>query len=503
MSNKLFVKPRFIMQVQKVSLSVLVISFVFALLFFLAPSFSYAQAVEDCQFSRTLEDGVDGEDVRCLQRYLNASGFQIAESGPGAPGGETSLFRTLTREAVVKWQQAKKITPASGVFGDKSRAVYMMDVLAKLQLEKSKQEAPLVTINPISVVKPQPTVVAQVTSSNTKDKEEAERQIIFVLAMIIDAYEEIGNIRSDDPDEAADIDEDVQSALRDLGDVLEQYFDGEFKRSKSLALDVLDDATDSFEDAGGESDKSKAEDILDDVEDLYNDIDDLIDEAEDEDEEVGDAPDLLGEAKDHLDDAKDAFDDGVYSQAISDALDAEELLEEARGEIDIISENDAEAFVEDVRDELGNARDEVSDSNADRDDVEEAEGLLDSAERRLKKADIAVDEEDFRKAADLAKEAEEMIDEALDLVDGSTKRDDDDKAEDALDDAKDELGDAWKKAEKASDKGKSTRSTEKKLAKADDLLDEAGDALDDEDYDEVLDLVDEALDLIDEALDEI
>ena len=46
-------------------LSILVAAFI------LTPFFASAQSVNECSFSRTLEMGVDGEDVRCLQTYLN------------------------------------------------------------------------------------------------------------------------------------------------------------------------------------------------------------------------------------------------------------------------------------------------------------------------------------------------------------------------------------------------------------------------------------------------
>src|SRR5690606_39742406 len=58
---------------------------------------SPAAAAENCNFTRDLEVGTNGEDVRCLQKYLNGAGFQLASSGPGAPGAETTLFRDGTR----------------------------------------------------------------------------------------------------------------------------------------------------------------------------------------------------------------------------------------------------------------------------------------------------------------------------------------------------------------------------------------------------------------------
>ena len=39
-----------------------------------------------CSFSRSLTVGSTGDDVKCLQQYLNSSGFQVASSGFGSPG---------------------------------------------------------------------------------------------------------------------------------------------------------------------------------------------------------------------------------------------------------------------------------------------------------------------------------------------------------------------------------------------------------------------------------
>ena len=66
------------------------------------------QANNECGFARTLDVGVEGEDVRCLQTFLNASGYIIADDGPGSIGNETNRFGSLTEAAVIEWQ-----TPAA------------------------------------------------------------------------------------------------------------------------------------------------------------------------------------------------------------------------------------------------------------------------------------------------------------------------------------------------------------------------------------------------------
>jgi peptidoglycan hydrolase-like protein with peptidoglycan-binding domain len=76
-----------------------------------------------CDFTRDLEEGVTGEDVRCLQKYLNSSGYIITTSGAGSPGNETSLFRSLTKETIAKWQKANGL-PGTGFWGPASQAKY-------------------------------------------------------------------------------------------------------------------------------------------------------------------------------------------------------------------------------------------------------------------------------------------------------------------------------------------------------------------------------------------
>lgn len=73
-------------------------------------------------FTRDLSLGTVGDDVVQLQKYLNTHGFVIAQSGPGSVGNETTKFGSLTQAALVRFQQAKGISPASGYFGAITRA---------------------------------------------------------------------------------------------------------------------------------------------------------------------------------------------------------------------------------------------------------------------------------------------------------------------------------------------------------------------------------------------
>lgn len=73
-------------------------------------------------YSRDLQLGSSGQDVKALQILLNSLGFYVAKSGPGSVGNETTLFGPATKNALMQFQKAKKIT-ATGYFGPKTREV--------------------------------------------------------------------------------------------------------------------------------------------------------------------------------------------------------------------------------------------------------------------------------------------------------------------------------------------------------------------------------------------
>lgn len=74
-------------------------------------------------FTRDLELGDEGNDVKELQKYLNSIGFVISVTGAGSPGNETTYFGPATQKAVIEFQKKHYISPAEGYVGPLTRAV--------------------------------------------------------------------------------------------------------------------------------------------------------------------------------------------------------------------------------------------------------------------------------------------------------------------------------------------------------------------------------------------
>ena len=117
--------------------------------------------------TRNLELGMEGEDVRALQAYLNTHGYPVSQSGVGSLGNESTHFGPGTKSAVIKFQNAHastlltpiNLTSGTGYVGEKTRA--LINGVSSAIAVTPKPVAPPVTVpvTPVVVPKTVPTIV--------------------------------------------------------------------------------------------------------------------------------------------------------------------------------------------------------------------------------------------------------------------------------------------------------------------------------------------------------
>ncbi len=91
--------------------------------FVVTPVTADAQTSQCYTFSRNLTVGSRGTDVMNLQKTLNMSAdTQIASTGAGSMGNETTYFGQATKAAVMKFQSKYGISPVAGFVGSITRA---------------------------------------------------------------------------------------------------------------------------------------------------------------------------------------------------------------------------------------------------------------------------------------------------------------------------------------------------------------------------------------------
>jgi len=95
---------------------------------------SSSSSAAKCSFTRSLAMKSKGDDVKCLQSYLMSTGDYTYS------GGATGFFGSVTKAAVMAWQKANSVSPASGYFGPISQAKYSAVVVVVIPPPASKPQ---------------------------------------------------------------------------------------------------------------------------------------------------------------------------------------------------------------------------------------------------------------------------------------------------------------------------------------------------------------------------
>lgn len=128
---------------------------------------AHIAAAQSVSLNRSLRLGMTGEDVRLLQQLLNKDPrTQIAVTGPGSPGQETTWFGSLTRAAVIRFQELYRgevLTPAGLTNGTGLVGAFTIKKLNMLQSSSPVSAGPvLISVSPHVTTVRTPIVVSGV-----------------------------------------------------------------------------------------------------------------------------------------------------------------------------------------------------------------------------------------------------------------------------------------------------------------------------------------------------
>ncbi len=400
-------------------LSFTALSALLMLTFFSISPVAYA-ANTKCTFTKDLELGTTSEEVRCLQKYLNANGFQIAASGIGSPGKETNVFRDLTKKALAKWQAANKISPANGFFGAVSRKKYneLVGTASPTSgtgssgassstlpdLSSPEISAILQQIGVTSTPKPSPSPVA---SLNTSSETTMRQLMVDALKAIKNAETKVREAGRDGTDITV-AKKEIENARTDLFDAMKSYFGGDFAKSKTSANHAIGNAEDAIKDAGGKTSEVQADDLLATVGDAVDNAWKTMRIAKADKKEVTQAQSILQNAEDLFKKAEKDFEDDNYDTSIKNAKDAQSMVDDALDAIGSSAQKNTKTLIANVKKIITSLQKDI-DNGLDRgDDVSDAQALLKQANKKMADAQTKYDSEDYDEAATSARQARDL-----------------------------------------------------------------------------------------------
>ncbi len=289
-----------------------------------ADALSYAP----CSFYRDLYVGSRGEDVRCLQQYLQTSGYGTVFSSYGSPDG---VFGPMTQQYLIQWQVSNGL-PATGYFDANSRArlggngIVLGASTYVPEYTTTYTYPTACALYDVNTGRPTNNCGGN-GGYGTYDDTRAWNKIEEALIMIEDAEDEI----DDSNKSTSKADNLLDDAKEDIYDAVHAYFvDRDFDEAFDKGEDALDNAEEAYDEVDGDSgSKADAKNAIEDAQDAIDDARDDIEDADDDGDDVDDAWDILEDAEDMLDDAEDEYDDKDYDKAEELADDARELANDA------------------------------------------------------------------------------------------------------------------------------------------------------------------------------
>ncbi len=353
---------------------------IFILFFLCVTNATYAS----CSFTRDLDMGDEGEDVKCLQEYLNKSGYTLASKGVGSVGRETKTFKDLTKEAVKKWQKDNNIIPANGYFGPLSRKKYSS--------QQTKTQA-------ISSEK-----IQKIAGGASYDA-----RILNTLKNLEQVEVEVQD--ADESSKAKKAEAFLVDARSSLIKVFGAYINNDTKAVDLYLTEVVSNTQSALDQLDSTTQKIKVSSRLNELQKKFNKLKALVDNARTNGDSVGEVEDLTDEIADLIRNARSGS-----------STKAENILDQVEAKINqgkslLSSSHDSKA---DAADAIDVAKKSISSSNSsitkaqkNNKGIGDALSLLDSAKSLLDKARIYYDDEVYTSAQSYAQKAGQKAKDAL------------------------------------------------------------------------------------------